>query len=351
MSGLTVGLMSISSLDLKIKLDSGSAQEKKYAKKVTRITHDHHLLLVTLLIANAVAMETLPIILDKIFSEYIAIALSVSFVLIFGEIVPQALCTGPNQLKIAYYMTPLVRIIVLIFIPLSYPIGKILDCCFGKDKNFRLKNDEIKALISLHASLYGPKKKIGLMKVQVKMIHGAIDLGNKLVKDHTIPIDKVYALSTETIINKKTFKKIIKQGFSRIPVYQGNNKNCIFGILLTKKLLGVEDNIPISEIAIKLREPLFVSPDYSLINLLEKFKEGKNHMAIVKDKKNKVIGIITLEDLIEEILKFEIYDEGDYDDQIKLITKSLIPSNDISPTEERTRSVSGMIGESFLPKN
>ena len=350
MSGLTVGLMSINSLDLKIKLESGTPIEKKHARRVSSILSDHHLLLVTLLVANAAAMESLPLFLDNMFTEVITIILSVTFVLIFGEVLPQALCTGPDQLKIAYYMTPLVKIIVVIFFPISYPISKLLNCCFGHNRTYKLKNDDIKTLISLHTRLYGSKQTSGLMKVQVKMIHGAIDLGKKLVSEHIIPLNKVYSLSTDTMINKKTFRKLNKQGYSRIPVYQGTNKGSIVGILLTKKLLGSEEDMPISEIAINLREPMFVPPSFSMIQLLEKFKEGKNHMAIVKNDEGDVLGIITLEDVIEEIMKFEIYDEGDYDEQAKLITTSWKPKIEEKTPELRRKTISGSI-EDILIEN
>ena len=62
---------------------------------------NHHLLLVTLLLANSASMESLPLMLNKMVSEFIAIIISVTLVLVFGEVVPQALCTGPDQLKIA----------------------------------------------------------------------------------------------------------------------------------------------------------------------------------------------------------------------------------------------------------
>ncbi|OMJ69568.1 hypothetical protein SteCoe_32673 [Stentor coeruleus] len=349
MSGLTVGLMSISSLDLKIKLESGTPIEKKYARRVSSILHDHHLLLVTLLVANAAAMESLPLFLDEMFTEIITIVLSVSFVLVFGEVLPQAFCTGPDQLKIAYYMTPLVRIIVVIFFPISYPISKILNWCFGKHRSYKLNNDDIKALVSIHTNMYGSRHNLGLMKVQVKMIHGAIDLRYKLVKDHIIPLDKIYAMSTDTIINKKTFRKLVKQGYSRVPVYQGNNRNAIVGILLTKKLLVAEEGLPISEIVVNLREPMFVTPDSSMIQLLEKFKEGKCHLAVVREDDGTVLGIITLEDVLEEVMKFEIYDEGDYDEQAKLNTTSLIPPSKEKAPEPRRRTIAGSIDESLLP--
>lgn len=96
MSGLTVGLLSIDALDLEMKLANGTELEKHKCKRVLGIISQHHTLLVTLLVANAIAMETLPIFLNDIFGSFLAVLMSVVLVLIFGEILPQALCTGPN---------------------------------------------------------------------------------------------------------------------------------------------------------------------------------------------------------------------------------------------------------------
>ena len=94
MSGLTVGYLSIDKKFLEIKSRNGTKLEKEYSSRIKPILKDHHLLLTTLLLSNAVAMESLPIFLHKLFPASIAILLSTSFVLIFGEVVPQALCTG-----------------------------------------------------------------------------------------------------------------------------------------------------------------------------------------------------------------------------------------------------------------
>ncbi len=96
MSGLTVGLMSLDDLVLEMKLTSGTEEEKRQAKSVLPIISKHHLLLVTLLLANAASMEALPIFLDMMVPSWLAIILSVTFVLFFGEVIPQALCTGPD---------------------------------------------------------------------------------------------------------------------------------------------------------------------------------------------------------------------------------------------------------------
>jgi ankyrin repeat/SOCS box protein 13/metal transporter CNNM len=85
MSGLTMGLLSLDLMTLKIMKEGGSIKEKKQAKKILPIVERHHLLLVTLLLANAAAVESMPIFLDQVSSPVVAILVSVTAVLIFGE--------------------------------------------------------------------------------------------------------------------------------------------------------------------------------------------------------------------------------------------------------------------------
>lgn len=109
MSGLTVGYLSIDDLLLDLKAKTGTEQDKLDAEKLLPILEKRHWLLVTLLLSNAVAMETLPICLHKIVPEVVAILFSVVLVLIFGEIVPQAYCTGASQIAIASFVAPLTK--------------------------------------------------------------------------------------------------------------------------------------------------------------------------------------------------------------------------------------------------
>jgi ankyrin repeat/SOCS box protein 13/metal transporter CNNM len=85
MSGLTMGLLSLDSMSLKVLRDGGTPSEKKHARKILPLIQRHHLLLVTLLLGNAAAVEAMPIFLDRISDPLIAILVSVSAVLIFGE--------------------------------------------------------------------------------------------------------------------------------------------------------------------------------------------------------------------------------------------------------------------------
>lgn len=347
MSGLTVGMMSLDELDLEIKLNSGTALEKAQAKKIIPIINRHHLLLVTLLVANAAAMETLPLLLDNMFNPYIAIILSVTFVLAFGEVIPQALCTGPNQLKIASNLIPIVKFVMFLFFPISYPIAKLLDCLLGEEHGKKFKNDDLKALVSLH-EVADSHNKSGLGIGQVNIIHGAIDLQKSVVKSHMIPIGEVYMIRSDAVVNKESLREILNKGYSRVPVYFGESKNNVTGILHIKKLVAVQEGTPLESPRIKLRKPVYVHPNISILDLLGIFQEGKGHMALVSEMpeggivgKFPILGVITLEDVMELLLKTEIMDEDDYDQRIRVpsFENRLTRVNAIKTIGSRTSSI------------
>jgi metal transporter CNNM len=137
MSGLTVGYLSIDDLVLELRSTNGTDEEKKHAARVLPILADRHWLLVTLLLMNAAAMETLPLCLDKIVPEYLAILISVTLVLFFGEVIPQAYCTGPDQVKIAAYVAPFTKGLMLFTSILTYPLAKLLDRILGEHHKSR----------------------------------------------------------------------------------------------------------------------------------------------------------------------------------------------------------------------
>lgn len=151
-AGLTVGLLSLDITKLEIKLMIGNDAEKEAASSILPIVKQHHLLLVTLLLFNSIANETLPIFLGALVPNYIAVILSVTLVLIFGEIIPSALFTGPDQLLTAAKLTNLVYFLLFFFYPISWPLSKILDFLFGLEENAgSITREELEALVLLQS--------------------------------------------------------------------------------------------------------------------------------------------------------------------------------------------------------
>ncbi|MCO5609553.1 hypothetical protein L7F22_063782 [Adiantum nelumboides] len=150
MSGLTLGLMSLDLVELEVLQRSGTPTEKKQALAVLPVVTKPHQLLVTLVLCNAIAMEALPVFLDNMVSTLVAVILSVTFVLAFGEVIPQAICSR-NGLAIGANLGWLVRILMLICFPIAYPIGKLLDLVLGHNTAALFRRSQLKAFVSIHA--------------------------------------------------------------------------------------------------------------------------------------------------------------------------------------------------------
>ncbi|KAL7602357.1 hypothetical protein Lser_V15G23428 [Lactuca serriola] len=354
MSGLTLGLMSLGLVELEILQRSGTPVEKKQAAVIFPVVQKQHQLLVTLLLCNAAAMEALPIYLDKIFNQVVAIVLSVTFVLFFGEVIPQAVCTRYG-LAIGSSFIWLVRVLMIVCYPIAYPIGKMLDLVLGhNDALFR--RAQLKALVSIHGQEAG--KGGELTHDETTIISGALDLTEKTAEEAMTPIESTFSLDVNSKLDWEAMGKILARGHSRVPVYSGNPRNVI-GLLLVKSLLTVraETETPVS--AVSIRRIPRVPADMPLYDILNEFQKGSSHMAAVVKTKGKsqrpptleeepkqsenvtidmeprtfakqgdvgtngvpyltedieegeVIGIITLEDVFEELLQEEIVDETD----------------------------------------
>jgi len=127
-AGLTMGLLSLDPLLLLIKVRAGATEkEQQQAAALLPIVKQHHLLLVTLLLLNSMANEALPLFLEVLVSPVMAVILSVTLVLFFGEIIPSAIFTGPKKVEIASRMVPIVKLVMILLWPLAFPIAKLLD--------------------------------------------------------------------------------------------------------------------------------------------------------------------------------------------------------------------------------
>ncbi|XP_018484309.1 putative DUF21 domain-containing protein At1g03270 [Raphanus sativus] len=300
MSGLTLGLMSLGLVELEILQQSGSSAEKKQAAAILPVVKKQHQLLVTLLLCNAAAMEALPICLDKIFHPFVAVLLSVTFVLAFGEIIPQAICSRYGLAVGANFLC-LVRILMIICYPIAYPIGKVLDAVIGHN-NTLFRRAQLKALVSIHSQEAG--KGGELTHEETMIISGALDLSEKTAEEAMTPIESTFSLDVTTKLDWETIGKILSKGHSRIPVYLGNPKN-IIGLLLVKSLLTVraEAETPISSVSI--RKIPRVPSDMPLYDILNEFQKGSSHMAAVvkvkdKDKNNSNMQFLSHEETPKE---------------------------------------------------
>ncbi|TQD75317.1 hypothetical protein C1H46_039132 [Malus baccata] len=274
-SGLALGLLSFSQVDLEVLIKSGQPQDQKDAAKVLRLVKNEHLLLCTLLIGKSLAMEALPIFLESLLPFWAAILVSVTLVLAFAEVIPQAVCSRYG-LHLGAKMTHLVRLLIVVFLPLSYP--------FSKKHSVLLRRAELKTLVDLHANEAG--KGGELSHHETMIIGGALDLTFKTAKDAMTPISQTFSLDINSKLDKNTLGLIASKGHSRIPIYSGTPTN-IIGVILLKNLVFIrpEDEKPIKYLTI--RKIPRVYDNWPLYDILHQFKKGHSHMvAVVKSNKD-----------------------------------------------------------------
>ncbi|KAJ0980362.1 hypothetical protein J5N97_008617 [Dioscorea zingiberensis] len=277
MSGLTLGLMSLSLVDLEVLAKSGTPQDRKHAAKIQPVVKKQHLLLCTLLICNAAAMEALPIFLDSLVTAWGAILISVTLILLFGEIIPQSVCSRYG-LAIGAAVAPFVRVLVWICFPIAYPISKLLDYLLGEGHVALFRRAELKTLVNLHGNEAG--KGGELTHDETTIIAGALELTEKKARDAMTPLSETFAIDINAKLDRKLMQSILDKGHSRVPVYYEHPTN-IIGLILVKNLLTIHpsDEVPVKNVTI--RKMPRVPEDMPLYDILNEFQEGHSHMAVV----------------------------------------------------------------------
>ncbi|XP_057990139.1 DUF21 domain-containing protein At2g14520 isoform X4 [Hevea brasiliensis] len=283
MSGLTLGLMSMSIVDLEVLAQSGTPKDRKHATKILPVVKNQHLLLCTLLICNAAAMEALPIFLDNLVTAWGAILISVTLILLFGEIIPQSVCSRYG-LAIGAKVAPFVRVLMWVCFPVAYPISKLLDFLLGHGHVALFRRAELKTLVNFHGNEAG--KGGELTHDETTIIAGALELSEKTVGDAMTPISETFAIDINAKLDKYLMNLVLEKGHSRVPVYHEQPTN-IIGLILVKNLLTIhpEDETPVKNVTIR-RIPR-VLESLPLYDILNEFQKGHSHMAVVVRQCNK----------------------------------------------------------------
>eukprot|EP00929_Paragymnodinium_shiwhaense_P048579 TRINITY_DN24542_c0_g1_i1.p1 TRINITY_DN24542_c0_g1~~TRINITY_DN24542_c0_g1_i1.p1 ORF type:complete len:771 (+),score=171.98 TRINITY_DN24542_c0_g1_i1:89-2401(+) len=317
-SGLTLGLMGLDPLSLQIVANSDNKELAEYAQKITPVRESGNMLLCTLLLGNVAVNSALSILTAEIASGLVGFLVSTTLILLFGEILPQAICSR-HALKVGARTVPIVKFLMALFYVVSKPISLGLDWLLGCEVGTVYSNTELLEMVKLQLSLGARDEDTGKLAVQVA--EGAISFRDKTVNQVMTPLEDMYMLWEGARLGYETIREIFETGFSRVPVY-GRDKNDYRGLLYTKDLMlaDPEDQMSVGDfIAIFNRKVETLFAETKLVDALREFKKGGTHMGLVRranltvdtDPKFDVCGVITLEDIIEEILQDEIVDETD----------------------------------------
>lgn len=209
-------------------------------------------------------------------------------------------------------MSPFVLMLMYIMSPVAWPTAKLLDWLLGEDHGTTYKKAGLKTLVSLHRSMGEAGQR--LHADEVTIISAVLDLKEKTIGSIMTPMEDVFTLSLDDILDEDTMDDILSQGYSRIPVHHPDNDENFVGMLLVKMLITYdpEDAKPVRDFALATLPE--TKPETSCLDIVNFFQEGKSHMVLVSNHPGDdhgAQGVVTLEDVIEELIGEEIIDESD----------------------------------------
>lgn len=288
--------------DLRRKRKLGNAK----AKKVYHFRKNTHLTLAAILLTNVAAVSATSLVLESVLYGLLAGVITTLLMVIFGEIFPQALF-GRKALTYVALFAPFIRVMIFITYPISKPLQWLLDRLFDQSTKSQLHSrQELGIIIAEHTNHTDSE----LDDDEVEIIKGALQLSEKRVSDIITPIKDVFWLTPLTPLTPEKIDEIKEVGRSRIPVFNTKLTHC-YGVMLMKDLVDIdfdENNFIVDDI--DLHPVQLVGSRTALDTLLRRFISTGTHLIPI-EKDDAIIGIVTIEDLIEEIVGHEIEDETD----------------------------------------
>lgn len=318
-SGAEVAFFGLSQTELNEFRNSGSAT----GQLVERLLEKPKKLLATILIANnainigivlllTTLGETLFAGIDRTYFGFVSlrfvleIVIATFLILLFGEILPKIYANRNRQI-FSRRMAYIIKVLDVVFTPLTAPMRAgtiVLYRRLGRQKS-NLSVDHLSQALELTSEGDTTKE-------EQKILQGIVSFGNTDTKQVMRPRIDIFALSEE-MKYPEVLESIQKNGYSRIPVFSEHMDN-VLGVLYVKDLLPYLERKSFNWVSL-IREPFFVPENKKLDDLLLEFQNKKNHLAIVVDEFGGTSGIVTLEDVIEEIVG-DISDEFDDEDLV-----------------------------------
>jgi metal transporter CNNM len=300
-SGLNVAVMSLDMADLRRKAKLGNRQ----ARRVLPLRRNVHLLLASILFTNVAVVSSTSLVLGQRFDGLVAGLLSTLLIVIFGEVFPQALFSK-NPLLWSSYFAPLLRVMIAVTYIVSKPLQLLLDKLFPHQRAKLQSRHELGLLITEHLE----DKSSELDDDEIEIMRGALSLSEKRVRDIMTDIRHTYWLTPDAVLADVRIDEIKTKGFSRIPIFDAKLTKS-YGLLLMKDLVDIDfdDRIYRAE-DMTLHPTQLVGSMTALDTMFRKFITAKSHLIPI-EKDDQIIGIVTIEDLLEEIIGHEIEDETD----------------------------------------
>lgn len=315
-SGLTIGILSLNHYELKRKAQLGD----KDAKKVYPIRELGHQLMVTLLIGNVLVNAAITAVLNLRVNGLLAVIISTIIVVTLGEILPMSYLRR-HGLKVGAKLAPVLKYLIIIFSPIARPFGRLLDSWLGDKGPSVYSKEELYKILEEHKI----SRLSDIEEDEVQIVRHALSFGDKQVREIMTPRRVVVSVSADEPIGPILIDELHKSGHSRFPVYNDKNAQNFTGILYLHDLVGRKDGGTAKNVM--HTEVYYVHEEQPLDYALRIFLKTNHHLLVVVNTFEEFVGVLSFEDVIEQILGKQIMDEFDQHADLRLVAKSLADSD------------------------
>lgn len=306
-SGIETALMTLSSLKVKTLF----RKKVKGAETLRKIKSNPQKLIITILIGNNLVNISAASIATVVFTDIFgssglgyATGVMTFLILIFGEITPKTIATY-NSMKISLAVAPIINFLEIALTPLVWffeQLSGLITKVFAKKGEDPLSEDELRTIVTVG-------KDEGILSSEAaEMMHNLLEFEGTVAEEIMTPNTDVHMLSANEKM-RDVLEAIVKSPYSRFPVYD-NNKDNILGIVDVDDVLMAAKNKKLSsQVGKFVREVIFVPESKEIDDLLSEFENKKIPMAIIVDEYGGVSGLVTVEDILEEIVG-DIFDKS-----------------------------------------
>ena len=292
----------------RFKMQVEADEGKKSAKLVLRVCEKYDRALITVLIGSNIVAIVASVICTVLFynlftnwtSDTVSLVASITvslLIYIIGDALPKTIARSIPDTISKIFVFPVFGLMMLL-----YPITLVFELLTkGIEKAFRVK-EQVEFDEEDFENVVEKVSDEGILEEeQSDIIQSALEFADTNVKEVLTPRNSIFALDLGGLTREKLHEIIINTNYSRIPVYDGDFDN-IKGVLNIKTYLSAYLRNPNVSIRSKLQKPYFVSSSIMIDDLFNGFKKHHTHIAIVRDKNKKVIGMVTMDDVLEELV-------------------------------------------------
>lgn len=311
-AGISSGIFSLNRYHLKRKAQFGD----KNAKLVFSMHAQRFELMSSLLIVNVLANTTIVVLVNSRITGALAVLLSTIVILLFGELLPMVYIKK-NVIWTAAKLHPILTRLMRFTGPVTRGLGHLFSAWIGNEQQVIYSKEELQRMFDGQEL----SKNSDIAADEARMIRKVLEFGDKKIRDVMTPRKVVTLVEQSDKVGPLLMDELHKSGHSRFPVVADKKHDNFVGTLYLRDLIGEQGSKTVKDMMQK--DVRYVHEEQSLDHALRAFLKLHHHLFVVVNNFEEFVGVLSIEDVLEEIIGKEIVDEFDEHDDLRKVAKSL----------------------------